>query len=128
MLLIDCPCCGVSAEETEFHPGGEAHVRRASPGASDQDFEAYLFLRHNPRGVHFERWRHVSGCGKWFHVARCTASLRIFGSYRAQTTAPPADLASRVAAEVAAMSSPRAAATPDAMAENPRSDTAEDDA
>ncbi|MSU89767.1 sarcosine oxidase subunit delta [Rhodobacteraceae bacterium 2CG4] len=90
MLLLTCPCCGVSAEETEFHPGGEAHLKRSGPGSDDAAFRDYLFARKNPRGVHFERWRHAFGCGKWFHAARCTATLEVFGTYAAQTAAPPA--------------------------------------
>jgi sarcosine oxidase subunit delta len=89
MLLLTCPNCGVSGEETEFAPGGEAHLKRHGPGASDGDFRDYLFMRRNPRGVHFERWRHAYGCGKWFHVARCTATLEVFGSYPAQVSEPP---------------------------------------
>ncbi len=46
----------------------------------------------NTRGVHFERWRHAAGCGKWFLAARDTATLEVFGTYSAQTLAPPADL------------------------------------
>ena len=97
MLVLNCPVCGVTAEETEFHAGGEAHLKRYGPGSSEQEFEAYLFTRKNPKGVHFERWRHVYGCGKWFHVARDTVTLEIFGSYSAQTTEPPADLQDRIA-------------------------------
>ncbi|MDG1170087.1 MAG: sarcosine oxidase subunit delta, partial [Sulfitobacter sp.] len=33
--------------------------------------------------------RHVYGCGKWFHVARCTMTLEVFGSYTGQTSVPP---------------------------------------
>lgn len=89
MLLLTCPHCGVSAEETEFAPGGQAHLRRAGPGSSDAEFEGYMFLRDNPRGVHLERWRHAYGCGKWFLAARCTVTLRVFGTWPAQTTEPP---------------------------------------
>ena len=89
MLILHCPYCGVDVDETELTPGGEAHLKRFGPGASDEDFEAYLFLRENPKGVHFERWRHTYGCGKWFHVARCTVTLEVFGSYSAQTLVPP---------------------------------------
>lgn len=89
MLLLECPYCGVTAEETEFHGGGEAHLKRYGPGSSDAEFEGYLFNRENARGVHFERWRHVNGCGKWFHAARCTQTLEVFGTYPAQTTEPP---------------------------------------
>lgn len=89
MLLLTCPCCGVSAEETEFHAGGEAHLTREGPGSDASDFSNYLFARKNPRGVHFERWRHVFGCGKWFHAARCTLTLEVFGTYPAQVSSPP---------------------------------------
>lgn len=92
MLLLTCPCCGVAAEETEFAPGGEAHLKRRGPGDGDEAFAAYLFERRNPRGVHFERWRHAYGCGKWFHVARDTATLEVFGSYSAQASAPTAEI------------------------------------
>jgi len=33
MLILNCPNCGVSGEETEFHPGGEAHLTRFGPGS-----------------------------------------------------------------------------------------------
>ncbi len=92
MLTIHCPNCGITAEETEFHAGGEAHLKRFGPGSSDAEFESYLFMRDNPKGVHFERWRHNNGCGKWFHVARDTTTLEVFGSYSAQTTEPPQDI------------------------------------
>ncbi len=92
MLSPTCHACGVTAEETEFHAGGEAHLKRFGPGSSDAEFESYLFTRQNPKGVHFERWRHANGCGKWFHVARCTMTLEVFASYSAQTYAPPADV------------------------------------
>ncbi|TMM54241.1 sarcosine oxidase subunit delta [Sulfitobacter sabulilitoris] len=97
MLILTCPVCGVTAEETEFHAGGEAHLTRHGPGASDADFEDYLFMRANPRGVHFERWRHVYGCGKWFHAARCTTTLQVFGTYTAQTSAPPQEILDKIA-------------------------------
>lgn len=92
MLTIHCPNCGVTAEETEFHAHGEAHLTRFGPGSTDDQFESYLFMRRNPKGVHFERWRHQNGCGKWFHVARCTMTLEVFGSYSAQTTEPPQNI------------------------------------
>ncbi len=92
MLTLTCPYCGISAEETELHAGGEAHLKRYGPGSSDDEFESYMFDRKNPKGVHFERWRHVYGCGKWFLAARCTATLQVFGTYPAQTSAPPQDI------------------------------------
>lgn len=92
MLTIHCPCCDVTAEETEFHAHGEAHLKRFGPGSTDAEFETYQFTRQNPKGVHFERWRHQNGCGKWFHVARDTMTLEVFGSYSAQTFLPPDEI------------------------------------
>lgn len=96
MLLLTCPNCGRPADETELSPGGEAHLKRFGPGASDAEFEGYLFQRANPRGVHFERWRHSYGCGKWFLAARCTVTLEVFGTYAAQTTEPPPEILARI--------------------------------
>ncbi|MBK5934094.1 sarcosine oxidase subunit delta [Rhodovulum imhoffii] len=98
MLYLKCPYCGQMADETELASGGQAHLRREGPDSSDSAFEAYLFLRDNPRGVHFERWRHAYGCGKWFHAARCTRTLEVFGTYRAQMGAPPQDILAAIAA------------------------------
>ncbi len=92
MLILQCPYCGVMADETELHAGGEAHIKRFGPGSSDEEFEGYMFGRENPKGVHFERWRHVNGCGKWFHAARDTNTMEVFGTYTAQTSTPPEDL------------------------------------
>ena len=96
MLTLEGPCCSVKAEETALTPGGEAHLTRFGPESSDDDFEAYLFMRENIKGVHFERWRHAYGCGKWFHAARHTVSMEVYGTYSAQTTEPPADLLAEI--------------------------------
>ena len=98
MLILTCPCCGIAAEETELAPGGEAHIARHGPGSSDADFEGYLFARQNTKGVVFERWRHAYGCGKWFLAARDSVTLQVFGTYPAQSKAPPADLLARIRA------------------------------
>ncbi len=99
MLVLTCPYCGVTAEETEFHAEGEAHLKRFGPGSKDEDFEAYLFMRENPKGVHLERWRHQNGCGKYFHAARCTMTLEVFGTYPAQTYEPPQEIKDKIAAK-----------------------------
>jgi len=98
MLLMTCPNCGAACEETELTPGGEAHLKRFGPGSSEEDFAGYLYFRRNPKGVHFERWRHSYGCGKWFHAARCTATLEVFGTYRADVTEPPAEIVEAIKA------------------------------
>lgn len=89
MLILTCPHCGIAADETELTPGGAAHLRRVGPGSDDAAFEAYLFLRDNPMGVHFERWRHAHGCGKWFLAARDTVTLEVYGTYPANMKKPP---------------------------------------
>ena len=82
MLLISCPFCG-ERDETEFRCGGEAHIVRPRQPASlsDDQWADYLFMRSNPKGIHFERWRHVHGCGRWFNLARDTVSDRILKVY-----------------------------------------------
>jgi sarcosine oxidase subunit delta len=99
VLILTCPYCGIAADETELSPGGEAHLKRFGPGSSDDAFEGYLFHRANPKGVHFERWRHAYGCGKWFLAARCTNTLEVFGTYPAQTPAPPQDILDAIEAK-----------------------------
>ncbi len=97
MLKLTCPYCGVEGEETEFAPLGEAHIERDL--GDDVAFADYLFTRKNPKGVHFERWRHAYGCGKFFHVARCTVTLEVFGTYEAQTMRPPDALLEKIKAK-----------------------------
>ncbi len=99
MLTLRCPYCGFDADETELTPGGEAHLKRYGPGSDDAEFEAYLFHRANPKGVHLERWRHAYGCGKWFLAARDTATLEVFGTYSAQTLEPPAEIVAAIKAK-----------------------------
>ena len=83
MLLIPCPYCG-PRDEIEFVCGGEAH--RAMPGEphrlSDAEWADYLFMRKNPKGLHFERWVHTCGCRRWFNVARDTTTEQIRAVYR----------------------------------------------
>ena len=94
MLLIPCPWCG-PRDETEFTCGGEAHiVRPKQPQAlGDDAWASYLFMRKNPKGVHFERWNHSHGCRRWFNVARHTVSDEVLAVYRMGEEPP------RIAAE-----------------------------
>src|SRR5579871_5583776 len=90
MLLIPCPYCGMERPEIEFRYGGEAHIQRpVDPGAvSDEGWADYLYVRANPKGVLAERWRHASGCGRFFNVLRNTVSDRILASYKAGDPRP----------------------------------------
>ena len=96
MIRLKCPYCGVVADETELTSGGEAHIKRAGIDATDEEFLKYLFLRDNPKGVHFERWRHSFGCGKWFIAARCTETMEVFGTYKAQTLKTPKSIINKI--------------------------------
>ena len=98
MLTFRCPYCGQDVDETDLSPGGEAHLKRYGPGSTDEDFEAYLFVRKNPKGIHVERWRHAYGCGKWFLAARSTMTLQVFGTYPAQSKAPPPEIQDKLRA------------------------------
>lgn len=98
MLTLTCPYCGVAADETELAAGGEAHLVRHGPGSTEEQFDAYMFARENPKGVHFERWRHAYGCGRWFLAARDTMTLEVFGTYPAQSKRPPDDLIAAISA------------------------------
>lgn len=86
MLHLNCPYCGLRDEE-EFSCGGEAHILRplAEHKITDSQFAEYLFLRDNPKGVFLERWRHQSGCRRWFNVVRNTYSHDIIEIYEMGT-------------------------------------------
>ncbi len=99
MLILKCPYCGVEADETELSAGGEAHLKRETVGSDDAAFEEYLFMRENPKGVHLERWRHAFGCGKWFHAARDTVTLEVYGTYSAQVFEPPKEISEAISAK-----------------------------
>jgi len=75
MLLITCPVCAVTAEETEFSCGGPY----APPG------HGRLYMR----GVVREWWLCEAGCGSWFGLARHSVNQRILGVWAAGKEPPP---------------------------------------
>ena len=89
MLLIACPYCG-PRPELEFRYGGQAHIARPQEPAalSDEEWAAFLYARDNPKGLHYERWRHASGCGRFFNCARDTVSDVIIKTYRVGEAKP----------------------------------------
>lgn len=93
MLKITCPVCGVEAEETEFHYGGQAHVARPASRnpnkVSDEAQYEYLYVRDNPRGPHRELWQCARGCGKWFNALRNTLTHDILATYKIGDRKPP---------------------------------------
>jgi sarcosine oxidase subunit delta len=90
MLLITCPWCG-ERPENEFRYGGEAHIARpANPDALDDEaWVDYLYNRSNPKGRHYERWRHIHGCARFFNAVRDTVSDRITVTYKPGEPRPP---------------------------------------
>ncbi len=93
MLLIRCPYCEEERPELEFRNVGEAHVARSSDLAnvSDEDFEKFLYIRENPKGVNYERWRHIHGCGRFFNAVRHTVSDKFLMVYKAGEPKPALD-------------------------------------
>ncbi len=90
MLLIHCPYCEEERPELEFRGSGEAHVVRPANLAeiSDEDFEKFFFIRDNAKGIVFERWRHMHGCGRFFNAARHSVSDKFIVTYKAGEPKP----------------------------------------
>ncbi|MGH6763526.1 MAG: sarcosine oxidase subunit delta [Phyllobacterium sp.] len=90
MLLIHCPYCEENRSELEFRHAGQAHLVRASnlTALSDEEFASFLYIRDNPKGVIFERWRHIHGCGRFFNAARDTVSDKFITVYKAGEPRP----------------------------------------
>lgn len=89
MLLIECPYCGVRAE-TEFSYGGEGGIARPlnTESLTDEQWGDYLFMRKNPKGLHYEQWRHANGCGRWFNALRNTVNYRFEAVWKVGDIAP----------------------------------------
>ena len=90
MLLIRCPYCEEERPELEFRHAGEAHIARSSEMTelTDDEFEKFFFIRQNPKGLIFERWRHIHGCGRFFNAARDTVSDKFYLTYKAGEPKP----------------------------------------
>jgi sarcosine oxidase subunit delta len=90
MLLIHCPYCQETRPEAEFAYAGEAHIARpADPSVmTDEEWRNHLYIRNNQRGTHFERWRHIHGCGRFFNAVRDTVSDKFVTTYKAGLPRP----------------------------------------
>ena len=90
MLLIRCPYCEEERPELEFRNVGEAHIARSGNLAaeSDEDFEKFFFIRSNPKGIIFERWRHIHGCARFFNAVRDTVTDKFVTTYKAGEPKP----------------------------------------
>ncbi len=95
MLLINCPYCQEERPEVEFRNGGEAHIARSTNivGESDEAFESFFFIRTNPKGLVYERWRHIHGCGRFFNAVRDSVTDKFLRVYKAGEPQPePAEV------------------------------------
>lgn len=81
MLILYCLYCGVMVDEIELVVGGEVYLKCFGFGLSDDEFEGYLFVCENFKGVYFECWCYVYGCGKWFFVVWLIIMFEVFGIY-----------------------------------------------
>ena len=90
MLLIRCPYCEEERPELEFRHAGEAHIARSAEMSelSDEEFEKFFFIRQNPKGLIFERWRHIHGCGRFFNAVRDSVSDKFVTTYKAGEKKP----------------------------------------
>ena len=95
MLLIRCPYCEEELPEIEFRHAGEAHLVRPSDISkmTDEEFSRYFFYRENPKGITYERWRHVQGCGRFFNAVRDTVSDKFIMTYKAGEPKPELEVA-----------------------------------
>jgi sarcosine oxidase, subunit delta len=89
MLIINCPYCG-ERPELEFNYGGQAHINRPLRPAdlSDEEWNTYLYMRANSKGLHAERWRHIHGCARFFNAVRDTQTDHFLTTYKVGETAP----------------------------------------
>lgn len=102
MLLIACPYCEQDRPEIEFRQAGDAHIVRPTDMTTmtDEEFEAFLYLRENPKGITFERWHHASGCNRFFNAARDTVSDKFLAIYKAGEPKPDIETLRAVKAEI----------------------------
>ncbi len=79
------PLCEETLTEAEFAYAGDAHIARpADPMAlSDEEWRVFLFIPLEPRGTHFERWRYLHGCGRFFNAVRDTVTDKFQMTYKA---------------------------------------------
>ena len=78
-FLIPCPTCG-NRGVYEFRFGGEVK-ERPRPGAPDEDWLRYTYMKTNAAGPQKEWWYHRSGCRQWFQAVRDTRTNQVFETY-----------------------------------------------
>ena len=81
-MLIPHPLLG-PRDAQEFTYLGDASLLDRPDGMADgaaEAFNAYVYLRDNPAGVHHELWFHEQGDRSWLVVTRNTLTHEILGA------------------------------------------------
>ena len=55
---------------------------------SNEEFEKFFFIRENRKGIVFERWRHIHGCGRFFNAVRHSVSDKFIKTYKSGEKKP----------------------------------------
>ncbi|MGB0844201.1 MAG: sarcosine oxidase subunit delta [Alphaproteobacteria bacterium] len=76
MIKIDCPHCGTRNHD-EFTYVSAANRQMPAFGSSTEAFNEYVFLRDNPKGLHWELWQHTGGCRAFVEVHRNTVTHEV---------------------------------------------------
>ena len=73
-----------SRAEIEFAYGGEGGVVRPVRLGTDGAMKNGVTMSSCAAtpGLHHERWRHASGCGRWFNALRDTVTYRIHATWK----------------------------------------------
>ena len=88
-MLIPHPLLGLRDAQEFTYLGDAALLERPdglAEGAADA-FNAYVYLRDNPAGVHRELWFHEQGDRSWLVVTRNTLTHEILGAELARDVA-----------------------------------------
>jgi len=81
MFLLECPNCG-KRNVAEFRWGGEARPRpKDGENLPVEQWQRFLYMRSNKRGVQREWWYHRAGCQKWFLAERDTLTHEVQATY-----------------------------------------------
>ena len=93
MLLIHCPYCERTARSSSSATPARriSRARRTIAAITDEDLRRRSSSSAtNPKGLHFERWRHIHGCGRFFNAVRDTVTDRFLATYKAGEPKPDA--------------------------------------
>lgn len=88
-MLIPHPLLGPRDAQEFTYLGDAALLDRPDGMAEDaaDAFNAYVYLRDNPAGIHRELWFHEQGDRSWLIVTRNTVTHEILGAELARDVA-----------------------------------------